>query len=76
MYSMLVAVPCGRDNIEIMAQTKALNAGFIEYLQSKHAAGIINVSTPNNSCQVPNITIKSKILGHIFLTSVSKIPLH
>ena len=48
-YSMLVAVPCGRDHVEILQQTNHLRTGFINYLQQKQAAGIVNVSTPDQS---------------------------
>jgi len=40
---MLLALPCGRDPLDVHAQTRALKTGFITYLQQKQAAGIINV---------------------------------
>ena len=48
-YSMLLAIPCGRDHIDIMTQTKALQSGFIQYLASKQAAGIVNVAEPGST---------------------------
>ena len=41
---MLLALPCGRDPLDVHAQTRALKTGFITYLQQKQAAGIINVT--------------------------------
>lgn len=46
---MLLALPCGRDPLDVHAQTRALKTGFITYLQQKQAAGIINVPTPPNT---------------------------
>ena len=40
---MLLALPCGRDPLDVHAQTRALKTGFITYLQVKQAAGIINI---------------------------------
>ncbi|KAK7481424.1 hypothetical protein BaRGS_00027380 [Batillaria attramentaria] len=45
-YSLLLAVPCGHDHMDISEQTRNLTVGFIEYLRSKLAAGIVNVSHP------------------------------
>ncbi|XP_036369681.1 msx2-interacting protein isoform X4 [Octopus sinensis] len=47
-YCMLLALPNGQDHFEIMHQTRALNNGFISYLSSKQAAGIVNVSNPES----------------------------
>lgn len=42
-HCMLLALPCGRDPLDVHAQTRALKTGFITYLQVKQAAGIINI---------------------------------
>lgn len=49
-HCMLLALPCGRDPLDVHAQTRALKTAFIVYLQQKQAAGIINV--PNSKQQV------------------------
>ena len=49
-HCMLLALPCGRDPLDVHAQTRALKTSFIVYLQQKQAAGIINV--PNSKQQV------------------------
>jgi len=48
-YSMLLAVPCARDPVEVMTQGHNLRTGFINYLQQKHAAGIVNIQEPGSS---------------------------
>ena len=45
---MLLALPCGRDPLDVHAQTRALKTGFITYLQVKQAAGIINIVNSAN----------------------------
>ncbi|XP_066910249.1 msx2-interacting protein-like isoform X2 [Clytia hemisphaerica] len=45
-HCLLLALPCGRDPLDVHAQTRALKTGFIIYLQQKQAAGIINVPNP------------------------------
>ncbi|XP_062590610.1 msx2-interacting protein-like isoform X2 [Saccostrea cucullata] len=45
-YCMLLALPCGRDHDHIIEQTRAMTTGFIQYLQQKQAAGIVNVAEP------------------------------
>ncbi|XP_041952876.1 msx2-interacting protein [Alosa sapidissima] len=47
-YCLLLALPCGRDQEDVLAQTHALKGGFITYLQAKQAAGIINVPNPGS----------------------------
>ena len=47
-YCILIAVACGRDELDINHQTRALNEGFITYLLSKQAAGIVNVPLPGS----------------------------
>ncbi|XP_032237951.2 msx2-interacting protein [Nematostella vectensis] len=47
-HCLLLALPCGRDPLDVHAQTRALKNGFINYLQQKQAAGIINVARPGS----------------------------
>jgi len=51
-YSMLLAVPCARDPVEVMTQGHNLRTGFINYLQQKQAAGIVNVQEQPGASQV------------------------
>lgn len=60
-YSMLVAVPCGGNHVEILTQTQNLRRGFIEYLQQKQAAGIVNVPAPGST------TVSSCNFGLVFV---------
>ncbi|XP_061669109.1 msx2-interacting protein isoform X2 [Syngnathoides biaculeatus] len=48
-YCLLLALPCGRDQDDVLSQTEALKSGFITYLQAKQAAGIINVPNPGSN---------------------------
>lgn len=48
-YTLLLAVPCGLNHMDITEQTKNLSIGFIDYLRSKLAAGIVNVSQPDSN---------------------------
>ncbi|MED6269675.1 hypothetical protein CHARACLAT_002052 [Characodon lateralis] len=48
-YCLLLALPCGRDQEDVLGQTQALKSGFITYLQAKLAAGIINVPNPGSN---------------------------
>ncbi|XP_061760764.1 msx2-interacting protein isoform X1 [Nerophis ophidion] len=48
-YCLLLALPCGRDQEDVLSQTQALKSGFITYLQAKQAAGIINVPNPGSN---------------------------
>lgn len=48
-YCLLLALPCGRDQEDVLGQTLALKSGFITYLQAKQAAGIINVPNPGSN---------------------------
>uniref|UniRef100_G1PFE9 Msx2-interacting protein n=1 Tax=Myotis lucifugus TaxID=59463 RepID=G1PFE9_MYOLU len=45
---LLLALPCGRDQEDVVSQTE-LKAAFITYLQAKQAAGIINVPNPGSN---------------------------
>ncbi|KAK2190920.1 hypothetical protein NP493_65g07031 [Ridgeia piscesae] len=47
-FSMLLALPCGHDHVDIIAHSKTLEIGFISYLQQKQAAGIVNVPVPGS----------------------------
>lgn len=48
-HCMLLALPCGRDHMDVLQQSKNLIKGFITYLQQKQAAGIINVAAPGTT---------------------------
>ncbi|XP_055748447.1 msx2-interacting protein-like isoform X2 [Salvelinus fontinalis] len=48
-YCLLLALPCGRDQEDVLSQTLLLKGGFITYLQKKQAAGIINVPNPGSN---------------------------
>ncbi|XP_006866478.1 PREDICTED: msx2-interacting protein [Chrysochloris asiatica] len=48
-YCLLLALPCGRDQEDVVDQTESLKAAFITYLQAKQAAGIINVPNPGSN---------------------------
>ncbi|MBN3325981.1 MINT protein, partial [Atractosteus spatula] len=48
-YCLLLAMPCGRDQEDMVNQTASLKSGFITYLQAKQAAGIINVPNPGSN---------------------------
>lgn len=43
-HCLLLALPCGRDPVDVLTQTKALKTGFINYLLQKQAAGIIDMA--------------------------------
>lgn len=45
-HCMLLALPCGRDHMDVLQQSTNLQTGFITYLQQKQAAGIINIPAP------------------------------
>lgn len=64
-YCMLLALPSGRDHIDLINQTKVLTTGFIEYLSQKLAAGIVNVAAPGSE-QV-NLSASSIQAGHRLL---------
>ena len=46
---MLLALPCGHDQFDLLQQSSNLAVGFISYLQEKQAAGIVNVPYPSSS---------------------------
>lgn len=47
-HCMLLALPCGRDHIDVLQQSTNLSSGFITYLQQKQAAGIVNIPAPGS----------------------------
>ncbi|KFP40233.1 Msx2-interacting protein, partial [Chlamydotis macqueenii] len=47
-YCLLLALPCGRDQEDVVSQTESLKAAFISYLQAKQAAGNIRVCFPSS----------------------------
>ena len=46
-HCILLALPCGKDHLDVLKQSSNLNTGFIQYLQQKQAAGIVNVCVPD-----------------------------
>ncbi|XP_053694871.1 protein split ends isoform X2 [Sabethes cyaneus] len=48
-HCMLLALPCGRDRMDVVQQQNNLQTGFITYLQQKQAAGIVNIAAPGSS---------------------------
>jgi hypothetical protein len=53
-HCMLLALPCGRDHMDVLQQSNNLQTGFITYLQQKQAAGIVNLAG-SGSQQAPGI---------------------
>lgn len=47
-HCMLLALPCGRNEVDVLQQSKNLQTGFIMYLQQKQAAGIVNIAAPGS----------------------------
>ncbi|XP_072157551.1 uncharacterized protein spen isoform X2 [Bemisia tabaci] len=47
-HCMLLALPCGRDHLDVLQQSNNLRSGFITYLQQKQAAGIVNIAAPGS----------------------------
>ena len=56
-FSMLLALPCGHDHVDIIAHSKTLEIGFISYLQQKQAAGIVNVPVPGS----PQVSVRTEL---------------
>ncbi|XP_066153414.1 protein split ends isoform X3 [Euwallacea fornicatus] len=48
-HCMLLALPCGRDQMDVLKQSHNLASGFINYLTTKQAAGIVNVAAPGTT---------------------------
>ena len=42
-HCILLALPCGKDTLDVESQSRKLRSNFITYLQLKSAAGIVNV---------------------------------
>lgn len=70
-YCLLLALPCGRDQEDVVNQTESLKAAFISYLQAKQAAGIINVPNPGSNQVPPGKTPQLKSVD----TGPSSLPL-
>ncbi|XP_074603630.1 uncharacterized protein LOC141857105 [Brevipalpus obovatus] len=47
-HCIFLALPTGREQAEFQHESNSLRTGFIEYLLSKQAAGIVNSSAPNS----------------------------
>ncbi|XP_076874515.1 msx2-interacting protein isoform X2 [Brachyhypopomus gauderio] len=84
-YCLLLALPCGLDQDDVLNQTHALQTGFITYLQAKQAAGIINVPNPGSNqpayvVQIfPPCEFSESHLSHLapdLLNSISSISPH
>lgn len=56
---MLLALPCGRDHMDVLQQSRNLQCGFITYLQQKQAAGIINIAAPGSQQVSYYLTIRA-----------------
>jgi len=50
-HCILLALPCGRDHMDVLQQSTNLRTGFITYLQLKQAAGIVNIHHPTSQAQ-------------------------
>ena len=48
-HCILLALPCGRDTQDVIDQSDNLRSKFIQYLQAKQAAGIINSNAPGTN---------------------------
>ncbi|GBM23849.1 Protein split ends, partial [Araneus ventricosus] len=47
-HCVLMALPCGKDHVDVFQQSNNLKTGFINYLQRKSAAGIVNAAHPGS----------------------------
>ncbi|GIY80439.1 protein split ends [Caerostris extrusa] len=47
-HCVLLALPCGKNNFELYQQSEKLKTGFIQYLDKKAAAGIVNAAPPGS----------------------------
>ncbi|KFM61671.1 hypothetical protein X975_17022, partial [Stegodyphus mimosarum] len=47
-HCVLMALPCGKDHRDVVQQSNNLKYGFINYLQCKLAAGIVNAAAPGS----------------------------
>ncbi|TTV75066.1 Msx2-interacting protein [Bagarius yarrelli] len=48
-FCLLLAMPCGVNQEDVVTQTQVLKSAFINYLKAKLAAGIINVPNPGSN---------------------------
>ncbi|XP_053082906.1 msx2-interacting protein isoform X3 [Pangasianodon hypophthalmus] len=48
-FCLLLAMPCGLNQEDVVTQTQVLKSAFINYLKAKLAAGIINVPNPGSN---------------------------
>ena len=67
---MLLALPCGRDHMDVLQQSNNLQTGFITYLQQKQAAGIVNIAAPGSqqvgvAFTTPSGSPTSSVLGNV-----------
>lgn len=67
---MLLALPCGRDHDHIIEQTRAMTTGFIQYLQQKQAAGIVNVAEPETQQVIFKLKVSDESHTSIYVISV------
>ncbi|XP_071039572.1 msx2-interacting protein-like [Parasteatoda tepidariorum] len=47
-HCVLLALPCGKAQPDVLNQSKNLSTGFIQYLLRKKSAGIVNVANPGS----------------------------
>jgi len=82
-HCMLLALPCGRDHMDVLQQSNNLQTGFITYLQQKQAAGIVNIAAPGS--QQVGIAFTSPVgspsppaLGNVMTVNLthSVVPMH
>lgn len=66
-HCMLLALPCGRDHMDVLQQSNNLQSGFITYLQQKQAAGIVNIAGPGSQ------QVSSTNLRFVFLHLYAKV---
>ncbi|GFW09399.1 protein split ends [Trichonephila clavipes] len=48
-HCVLMALPCGKDHMDVLHQSSNLRSGFISYLERKTAAGMVNVAHPGSN---------------------------
>ena len=66
-HCILLALPCGRDQFDVLQQSSNLKQGFITYLQSKQAAGIININVPGSQqVIITNICLEQSFINNFF----------
>lgn len=55
-YCVLLALPCGYDCVDVLKQITNLTHSFVNYLQQKQAAGVVNVPAPGTTEPVSTFT--------------------